>query len=195
MPSARLITSQQAPNMKHFPSKKFQGKLYTFEHLSPSKHLIALDAKRQQHIKLRVTYSIHCFTEEFDSALHIDHHRYTFANETRAFNPTRYECSLLLPKIIGSLERARVYRAMQKNYTYVANISIDGSSQPYSLFFTLLKEARELPEIKMYVQSAYLKPLTVGPNAQSWRFGSLLGQVAGVFEPQIKKVRPKKKAP
>jgi hypothetical protein len=47
----------------------------------------------------------------------------------------------------------------------------------------------------MYVQSAYLKPLTVGANAKNWRFGSLLGQVTGVFEASAKKPKPKKKAP
>jgi hypothetical protein len=158
--------------------------------------MVPLDAKGQKHVKLRVVYSIHCFTEKFDNQVHRDHHRYTYGEETRAFNQVRYECSLQLPKIIGNLGRARVYRALQQNYTYVAHIPIEGSSKPYSLFFTLQRSnSKPEDQVTMYVQSAYIKPLTVGPNAQNWRFGSLLGQMAGVFGKTAKKERPKKKAP
>jgi hypothetical protein len=43
-----------------------------------------------------------------------------------------------------------------------------------------------------------LKPLVAKANAQSWRFVSLAGQIAGAFPPKEKKPRPtkkKKKAP
>jgi len=182
--------------MQHFPLKRFQGSLYTFDHLRPSNHLVPLDARGQTHVKLRVIYSIHCFTEEFESLVHREHHRYTYGDETRAFNITRYECSLQLPQIINNLGRAKVYRALQQNYTYVAHIPIEGATQPYSLFFTLQKSGSpQDAQVSMYVQSAYIKPLTVGHNAQNWRFGSLLGQIVGVFGQTTKKRRPKKKAP
>lgn len=182
--------------MTHFPTKRFEGHLYTFDHLAPSEHLVPLNASNSVATELHVTYSIHCFTEEFDSAVHLDHHRYTHAGETRAFNLTRYACSVHLPNIVSGLARAKVYRARQNNYTYVAQVPLDGQQQPYSLFFTLKNvAAAPAPLVRMYVQSAYVKPLTVNANAQNWRFGSLLGQLTGVFPPHGKKQRPKKKAP
>lgn len=182
--------------MSDFPTKKFEGTLYTFHHLASSEHQIPLSAANTDSAKLHVTYSIHCFTEEFDAAVHLDHHRYTHAGETRAFDVTRYECSLHLPGIIGNLARAKIYRARQNNYTYVAQIPLDGQQHPYSLFFTLKNVATAPgPLIRMYVQSAYVKPLTVSAHAQNWRFGSLLGQLTGTFPSSSKKERPKKKAP
>ena len=182
--------------MSSFAKKQFLGNTYEFHHLAPSSHTVDLDAAGTARATLHVTYSIHCFTETFDSATHQEHHRYTHAGETRAFNLERYNCSIYLPSIVGGMARAKVYRALQNNYTYVALVPINGQQNPYSMFFTLKEVASPgTPTVKMYVQSAYLKPLTVAATAQSWRFGSLLGQVSGVFESASKKPRPKKKAP
>lgn len=182
--------------MSSFPHKQFQGKLYEFSHLTPTSHTVPLNAAGTASTHLHVSYSIHCFTEGFDPFRHQDHHRYTHANETRAFDIVRYECSLQLPSIVANMARAKVYRALQNNYTYVARIEHAALQQAYSLFFTL-KNGTEggAPLVQMYVQSAYIKPLTIGPNAKNWRFGSLLGQLTGVFTPPPKKERPKKKAP
>ncbi len=48
--------------------------------------------------------------------------------------------------------------------------------------------------LKMYVKSAYLKPLVTKSNAQTWRFISLAGELSGAFEKK-KKNKPKKKTP
>ena len=180
--------------MTNFPKKKFEGVTYDFKHLDPVIHQVTLDAAATATAMLHVTYSIHCFTEEFDSMQHTLHHRYTHAGETRAFDVIRYNCSMGLPAIIANLARAKVYRAMNDNYTYVAHIPVAGQQQPYSLFFTLKAKGTANPSVSMHVQSAYLKPLTVGANATNWRFGSLLGQLTGVFTPNAKKTKPKKKA-
>lgn len=182
--------------MPPFPAKKFEGRLYTFEHLAPSEHAVPLNASSTVSAKLRVTYSMHCFTEAFDAGKHQDHHRYTHASETRAFDVARYECSLHLPEIMSKLARARVYRARQNNYTYVSQLRLADQQHPYSLFFNLKKDPTTAePLVLMYVQSAYVRPLSVGANAQNWRFGSLLGQLTGAFPLPKKKERPKKKAP
>lgn len=178
--------------LSNFPKKTFQGVTYDFKHLGPAIYQINLDAAATVSAKLRVTYSIHCFTEEFDPTVHLAHHRYTHAGELRAFDLTRYRHSISLPSIVQNMARAKVYRAAQNNYTYVARIPVNGQAQPYSLFFTL-KVDNSL--VRMHVQSAYLKPLSVGANASNWRFGSLLGQLTGVFPAQTKKLKPKKKAP
>lgn len=182
--------------MSQFPKKQFQGKLYEFQHLAPTVLTVALDSAAKSVASLHVAYSIHCFTEEFDTSVHQEHHRYSYADETRAFDVVRYDCSVNLPAIIAGMSRATVYRALQNNYTYVAQIPVNGIQNLYSLFFTLKNEGDlATPSARMYVQSAYPKPLTVGANAKNWRFGSLLGQVTGVFTAPVKKQKPKKKAP
>ena len=80
--------------MPHFSNKQFEGVLYTFGHLSSFEHRVPLSASQAQSVKLHVSFSSHCFTEAFDEAVHLDHHRYTHAGETRAFDLTRYRCSL-----------------------------------------------------------------------------------------------------
>lgn len=182
--------------MTSFPKKQFQGVTYDFSHLAPAQHQVALAATGTDSVAVHVTFSIHCFTEDLDPGKHQDHHRYTYGEETRAFDVARYNCSLALPNIVGNFGRAMVYRAKYDNFTYVASIPVDGQQSPYSLFFTLESTGTiESPSVRMYVQSAYLKGLAVAAHAKSWRFGSLLGQTTGVFQPKAKKEKPKKKAP
>lgn len=182
--------------MSSFPKKQFQGVTYDFAHLAPAQHHVAPAAASTVSVAVHVTFSIHCFTEEFEPGKHQDHHRYTYGEEMRAFDLTRYNCSLALPNIMANFGRAMVYRARYDNYTYVASIPVDGQLSPYSLFFTLASTGTPAnPSVRVYVQSAYLKGLTVAANAESWRFGSLLGQATGLFQPKAKKEKPKKKAP
>jgi hypothetical protein len=123
--------------MSDFPSKHFQGKRYEFTHLRPLQMTLVCGEANAQKIHIHTSFSIHCFTEAFDTAKHLDHHRYTFQQELRAFDPVRYECSLSLPDIIRGLARSKIYRASNSNYTYVAQIKLAESPQPYSIFFQL----------------------------------------------------------
>jgi predicted RNase H-like HicB family nuclease len=191
------IRMRKKIQMSNFPHKTFEGAVYEFHHLAPFLSNVALNAQATEHVSLHVSYSIHCFTEEFDSANHLDHHRYKHENELRAFDVTRYRCSLQLPALIAAMLSGTVYRAKHKNYTYVAQISLGDQQQPYSIFFGLKNDASAtVPTVRMYVQSAYLKPLVVSPSAQSWRFKSLAGQISGIFEVPKPKPKPqKKKAP
>jgi hypothetical protein len=179
-----------------FPKKHFEGVEYDFSHLSPVLLPVHLNEARTIDIFVHVSYSCHCFSEEFDRAIHLDHHRYVFDGEVRAFNVTRYECSMQLPAVVNALLKGKVYRASNDNYTYVAHITIENLVQPYSVFFHLKKDAQSssaAPKLRMYIQSAYLSSLKVSTSAQSWRFKSLAGRVAGVFEPPKSKTKPKKK--
>lgn len=189
-----MASASTAFGMSNFTNKQFQGKLYELHHLAPATHSVAVDASGLTCVQLSVAYSIHCFTENFDATIHREHHRYTHAGETRAFDLARYEWSLGLPSIVAAMGRARVYKAQQRNYTYVAQIPYQGEQNPYSLFFTLRAgAASDQPSVEMYIQSAYIKPLTAARGAQSWRFGSLLGQTSGLFSPPEKKTRPTKR--
>lgn len=186
--------------MSNFPHKQFEGTLYKFDHLEPIKLKLPLNAAGTLFVDLEVEFGCHCFTEEFDQQKHRPDHRYTHKSELRAFNVQRYECSLQLPQVIEAMRNGMIYNADQ-SYTYAAHISLESSAGPqvYSIFFSLKKDKRvETPALKMFVKSAYLKPLVAGPNAQKWRFVSLAGEISGAFPPKAKKPKPekqKKKAP
>lgn len=186
--------------MSNFPNKQFEGKLYTFEHLQPLQMKVPLNAEGSNFIDMHVTFGCHCFTEEFDTARHLSHHRYTYKGELRAFDVLRYECSHQLPQLMQALQRGTIYNA-DESYTYAAHITLASIAGPqsYSIFFSLQKDKSvQTPAVRMFVKSAYLKPLVAKPNAQNWRFVSLAGQIAGAFPPKEKKPKPakkKKKAP
>lgn len=179
-----------------FPKKHFEGKEYDFSHLKPIWVNVPLGADGSPKLAIHVSYSCHCFSEEFDPLIHQEHHRYTFGDEMRAFDLPRYSCSLQLPSLIGALLTGKVYRANNDNYTYVAHIIFEELNQPYSVFFHLKKDKASdgvAVKLRMYVQSAYLSPLKASAGSQSWRFKSLAGGLAGIFETKAKKAKPKKK--
>ncbi len=186
--------------MSNFPNKQFQGQLYTFGHLQPVQIKVPLNAQGGLAIDMHVTFGCHCFTEEFDAAVHRPHHRYTYKGELRAFDTLRYTCSLQLPQLMQAMLQGTIYNA-EESYTYAARVTLESFQGPqsYSIFFNLKKDKQvSTPAICMFVKSAYLKPLVAKTNAKNWRFTSLAGQIAEVFPPREKKPRPtkkKKKAP
>ena len=187
---------QYAQYVAYFHSKNFQGVEYHFTHLEPISTKVALNATATKHVELHVIFGCHCFTEEFDPNTHMDHDRYTFRGELRAFNVLRYECSLQLPVVLPSLLKGRIHRA-NDSLTYVAHIIASTSQglQPYSIFFNLeIDKEKPSPALKMYIKSAYLKPLVAKSNAQTWRFISLAGEMTGEFI-KVTKPRPTKKVP
>lgn len=186
--------------MSKFPHKQFEGTLYKFDHLDPIQVKLPLNAGGTNTIDLHITFGCHCFTEEFDADQHRPDHRYTYNGELRAFNTLRYECSLQLPKVMEAMQKGTIYNA-DESYTYAALITLVSAAetQTYSVFFSLQKDKSvETPALRMFVKSAYLKPLVAKAGAQSWRFVSLAGQISGAFPPKEKKPKPakkKKKAP
>ncbi|OEZ91118.1 hypothetical protein JAB9_51010 [Janthinobacterium sp. HH107] len=186
--------------MSNFPNKQFEGVLYTFGHLQPVQMKVPLNALGSLVIDMHVAFGCHCFTEAFDNVVHRPDHRYTYQNELRAFDRLRYECSLQLPRLMQAMLQGTIYNA-DESYTYAAHITLESIEGPqsYSIFFNLKKDKQaSTPAVRMFVKSAYLKPLVAKPNAQNWRFVSLAGQIAEAFPPREKKPKPtkkKKKAP
>lgn len=186
--------------MSNFPTKQFEGVTYTFGHLQPLQLKVPLNAAGSTVIDMHVNFGCHCFTEGFNQATHRPDHRYTYLGELRAFNTLRYECSLQLPKLMQAMLKGIIYNA-HESYTYSAHITLESAQGPqsYSIFFNLEKDKQaQEPALRMFVKSAYLKPLVAKSNAQNWRFASLAGQISGVFPPKEKKPKPKpqkKKAP
>lgn len=186
--------------MSNFPHKQFEGTLYKFDHLNPMQMKLPLNAEGTNTIDLHVTFGCHCFTEEFDPAQHRPDHRYTYKGELRAFDTLRYRCSLQLQQVMQAMQKGTIYNA-DESYTYAAHITLASLAGPqtYSVFFSLQKDRSiQTPALRMFVKSAYLKPLVAKAGAQSWRFVSLAGQISGAFPPKEKKPKPtkkKKKAP
>jgi len=191
-----LAITVYAQVVSYFHPKDFEDTQYTFDHLAPFVAAVPLDAAGKNSVEVKVLFSCHCFTEAFDTEVHQEHHRYRFQGELRAFDVLRYECSLQLPAVIQALFKGRIHRG-DGSLTYVAYITLSNilGAQPYSVFFSLEKETANPGNVlSMRIKSAYLKPLVAKSNAQTWRFVSLAGEVAGIFE-KTKKTRPRKKAP
>ncbi|MBB3214837.1 hypothetical protein FHW67_004160 [Herbaspirillum sp. Sphag1AN] len=181
--------------MSHFPNKQFEGALYTFDHLRPVHIKLALNADQSVMIDLHISFGCHCFTEAFDVAVHRPDHRYTYRHETRAFNPLRYACSLQLGQVVRTMLKGKIYNA-RESYTYTTQVSLASTIGPqsYSIFFNLERDkGKQTPTLRMFVKSAYVKALVAKPHAQSWRFVSLAGQIAGVFASKEKNPKPAKK--
>lgn len=170
--------------MSDFPNKQFQGTIYTFKHLTPLTLQVPLVVSGAPlTVPVSVTFGCHCFTEAFNKNVHQDQHRYSYGNEVRAFDPTRYQCSLQLPVIFQAIAGGKIYMG-DKSYTYVAQIVLPSAMGPasYSLFFSLKKKRNmQAPAAELYLKSAYLTPLKSKINAQSWRFAALVGQVSEAF--------------
>lgn len=182
-------------NMSNFPQKHFEGTLYTFDHLNDIQMKVPLNAAGTTVIDMHVSFGSHCFTESFDTEIHQDHHRYTHKGEVRAFDLRRFECSLHLPQALQDMLKGTIYNA-DESYTYAAHITLPSlqGKQTYSIFFSLEKDKGSTqPALRMFVKSAYLKPLAAKKNAQNWRFNSLAGQISGAFAAKEKSPRPEKK--
>ncbi len=176
--------------MNKFPHKEFEGVTYQFSHLKPLRLEISLSQDKKV-ISLYITFSCHCFTEKFDSEKHFEHHKYTHKKEIRAFDKIRYECSLQLPSIIQKMLSGKIYRT-NESYTYVTEIVLD-REEKYSIFFSLEKSTKLEDSLRIFIKSAYLKPLVSKNNAQNWRFQGLAGIILGIYPRKIKKMKPKKK--
>lgn len=165
--------------MSNFPQKNFEGQTYDFNHLVKIEKKIQFDSI---DIDLIIRFSIHCFTEAFDENLHQDHHRYSFNGETRAFDITRYQCSLFLPEIIEKIQYGMIY-SVDKGYTHVATISLNhmNPNEKYSIFFNLKKHKKHHNVLLMFIKSAYLKPLVIGSRGKkSERFKGLIARTIGL---------------
>lgn len=169
--------------MSVFANKTFDGTTYTFGHLAPIQLQVPVNTELVSHVPVSVAFGCHCFTEEFKTDIHRDHHRYVHKGELRAFDVERFQCSLQLPEVVQGIVGGRVYKA-DHSYTYVAQIALPPETglKGYSVFFSLDKAGHPgAPAARMFIKSAYLKPLVAKTNAQSWRFAALVGQVSEAF--------------
>lgn len=146
---------------------RFQEKEFSLEHLHPRIWLYeqaATDTKPAIPYRVRVIFSLHCFTVMRDETKpDLD---YSDDRETRTFCFDRYEWSKLLNEIIDTLGEGYVYHTGRQNFLRVRS----ASGVDYEVFFTLMKSSEKGIDLQLYVQSAYLRTRGNTPKAGKIRF-------------------------
>lgn len=135
------------------------GVTYPLSHLHPFSYAISMPRTpihAAHDVTLRVSFSLHTFTRSLEADDAIECH-YRDSRETRAFDAVRYEHSLLLPKIMQTLQHRRCEFAKDKNgvINYVT-IELANGAQ-YAAFFDLQRRAKLGPDcLDLYCKSAYV---------------------------------------
>lgn len=114
-------------------------------------------------IGLKVQCSCHCWSENFDPAVHAPKPLiFMDGNRPRVFNSQRYNSSYGLADLLASLSACSLYwTPSDRNYgVYNATTIIEGKA--YTAFFTLRKERNRFDGVRyhlvMGVESAYFAP-------------------------------------
>ena len=121
-----------------------------FDHLQ-SRDLICTTLARPGGVRIRVSFSCHCFTETYLQDRHKDRPFLIDGGRKRAFCPTRFEMSRQLPELIDSLPAAQVYLTPESNFMRLGA----GDTTEYRMYFSLKRLSRGPYDLKLYVQSAY----------------------------------------
>ena len=117
------------------PSKDVEGKVY----------------------RVRVTYSCHIFTKEWQDGVHPENLKFVAGKEVRCFCKDRHVLSLLLKRIIEGAVGWKAYFSNKGNFMLIEDI--DGSPAPYVIYFDILKASNNPNhDLVMQVRSAHPKP-------------------------------------
>ncbi|PKH88314.1 hypothetical protein [Colwellia sp. Bg11-28] len=138
------------------------GITYPLKHLHPEIWEFTQAAKGdkpEKVYKIRIIYSLHCFTVKGGTKL-----PYSDNRETRSFCFTRYEDSKMLPEIIKTLEAGYVYHTGRQNFLRIDQ----GTAKEYEVFFTVTRT--QGVDLQIYIQSAYLRTRGHTPKAGKIRF-------------------------
>lgn len=153
--------------MIYWKTFRFQNNNYSLEHLHPRVWLYeqhATESKPAIQYRIRVIYSLHCFTVRRDENLpELD---YSDDREVRTFCFDRYLWSKHLNEIIENLGEGYVYHTGRQNFLRVRS----SSGTEYEVFFTLIKSKEQEIDLQLYVQSAYLRTRGSSPQAGKIRF-------------------------
>lgn len=134
--------------------------VYHLEHLHPfSFDLVvpAKDGKAERSYRLNVVFSLHCFSraptegEEIPAEL-----AYSDSRETRIFDTERYGHSRLLPEIVRTLADRPCFHDTHGNFYVFEVVEADGTTQFYSVFFTLSKAGKKAG-LNLYISSAHMR--------------------------------------
>ncbi|KQY17093.1 hypothetical protein ASD36_00010 [Rhizobium sp. Root1334] len=102
--------------------------------------------------KALVTFSCHCFTEEFKQH-HTPGHIYYYDKETRAFCPIRHALSAALPGYMSSLAGKSVYLTNKSNFFI---LRVNGGN--YLVVFNINRRTKKNYDVEIEVVTAHPRP-------------------------------------
>lgn len=127
-------------------------------HLEPFTLLVP-SVLAKKTLRVRVTYSTHCFSEKYGAIPHppsdpiID----VDTKQHRTFCPIRYGLSKGLPAVIRGMTDSDVFQTSAvRNWVY--SITIENPAGPYHVFFEVNRasaEQRTWQDLNLVVESAY----------------------------------------
>lgn len=142
-----------------FPDLQIKEVSYNFQHLNPFT-MVVKSEKVKKDLKIRVRFSNHCFSREYDKNEDLKEHIINpTENYPRIFCHTRYRLSFDLQELIKSLNSPKIKVNQTKSKrNWVYSIKIENPEGPYHLFFEISrspKSKRSYQDLEMVVESAY----------------------------------------
>lgn len=140
-------------------SHRIDDQTFDLGHLHPSTLSITIPATSKdpaRNLRIAVSYSLHCFTRDpLPAEAVLSNMWYRDNREQRVFDSARWECSLLLPGIIGSLERRRCMHTAHEEFVTVEVVTNERSFD-YAVFFTVSKAGKGASaDLNLFVNSAH----------------------------------------
>ena len=162
----------------YFEPLKLGSDTLSLTHLEPFT-LVIDSEKAKKTLRIRVTFSNHCFTKRFYPETEpkgfplLD----TDTPRPRIFCPVRYRLSFQLPELIRSIQAsgAKVKQtSARRNWAY--SIQIEDPEGPYHVFFELSRSGnhqKAWQDLNLVVESAYHE----GPEGEKPTFIGKIGFV------------------
>lgn len=133
------------------------GTEHSIAHLAPGKTITCACKEMERDLVIRVIYTNHCYTENFDPKKHNEEEILIkeAKDRHRVFCPIRHGLSHKLPEILADLPNRKVHQTAQgRNYVFVVPLEVEG--QMYEVYFMLQRASKDdEADLKLTVESAY----------------------------------------
>jgi hypothetical protein len=170
--------------MIHWKPFIHDGREYELSHLHPETWAFeqaATDKNPARIYKIRIIYSLHCFTTkklENNNDISLN---YSDSRELRTFCFARHTASYQLQSIIRGLGNGYVFHTGEQNFLRIDN----GAGEKYEVFFVVTRSRERDLDLQLYVQSSYVRTRGSSPKAGKIRFS-----VVAYNTLQNKKIKP-----
>lgn len=151
---------------KH-PSKDFEGKTWTFNHLQPfaMRIPVPLNGIGIVEVDVVVLFTNHCYSREVVDGECVNACHIVMDGKTpRLMDSWRYELSLKhLPQLVHSLDARRIKPSRENFVTIELEPSAPGEApMNYAMFFDVIKDRKRKKRLLLRVKSAYVleRPLS-----------------------------------
>ncbi len=136
-----------------FPTLLVAGAPINLDHLEPFQFLVATKA-RPSGATLDVRFSNHCFSERYNSTIHLAPIADVWdRGQRRVFSQQRYDLSLGLRAIIEALPTSPIYLTPEANFVRIITATDNGLKE-YRIYFNA-KHGRYSSDVSLFIESAY----------------------------------------